>query len=181
MMAICGEATGGDCIYEPLNCDDGDACTDDQCDPAVGCVNLAVPDGCGACTDAAGNTYLPGEQLPSQDGCNWCECMSDGEIACEFTASCACEVACFDGNECTLDSCDPAGNCVYEPNDGAFCDDCDGVCSGGECGPSPFDILCSADADCDDGNPCPWDTCSCDAQCGVMCQCLHEVDPACGG
>jgi len=30
----------GDCVNVPINCDDGNPCTLDSCDPAMGCVTM---------------------------------------------------------------------------------------------------------------------------------------------
>jgi hypothetical protein len=30
------------CVHTPINCDDGDPCTDDFCDPEIGCVHVQV-------------------------------------------------------------------------------------------------------------------------------------------
>jgi hypothetical protein len=76
------------------NCDDGNACTTDSCDPATGCVNTDISADCddgNACTT---------------DSC-------DPATGCVNTA----DVICDDGDECTDDSCDPELGCVTTPND----------------------------------------------------------------
>src|SRR6185436_526698 len=30
------------CVHTPVNCDDGNACTEDSCDPVKGCVHLPI-------------------------------------------------------------------------------------------------------------------------------------------
>jgi hypothetical protein len=100
-------------VYEPnVVCDDGDACTDDSCDPNTGeCVyepNVVCDDG-DACTD---------------DSCdpNTGECVYEPNVVCD------------DGDACTDDSCDPnTGECVYEPN--IVCDDAD-ICTDDSCDPN---------------------------------------------
>ncbi len=69
-----------------------------------------------------------------------------------------CEGAkCDDGNECTIDYCDPVtGECVNELIDGCTPDFCDGV-------------------DCNDGDPCTID--SCDPLTG---ECINEFVEGCG-
>jgi hypothetical protein len=92
----CDPATG-ECVFTPnIDCDDGDACTDDSCDPATGlCVNtpnVDCDDG-DACTD---DSCDPATGL----------CVNTPNIDCD------------DGDVCTDDSCDPAtGECVSVPAD----------------------------------------------------------------
>lgn len=92
------------------NCDDGNGCTADSCDPAVGCVNANTQDACddgNACTTA--------------DTCAAGSCV--GGIA----------PNCDDGDLCTADSCNPATGCTTTPqpdSDGdGLCDLSDGCAS----------------------------------------------------
>ena len=136
-------------------CDDGNACTDDACDPALGCVhgNNAVP--CAAARCDGGSFYAAAS-------------CSGG--ACPIQVG----VGCDDLNACTADACDPALGCVHA-NNAAPCAAarCDGgsfhaaaSCSGGAC---PI----QAGVGCDDGNACTAD--GCDAGTG----CLHVGIPGC--
>ena len=128
----CGE---GECLAgEPANCNDGNPCTDDTCDPATGCVNTAntVP-----CED--GDVCTVGDHC--QDGA----CVPGNGLACD------------DGNVCTDDACDSAVGCVHTPNidgcdDGNLCTTGD-HCAGGACVPEGTDA-------CDDENPCTTDSCA---------------------
>lgn len=67
------------------------------------------------------------------------------------------DVSCDDGNECTVDTCDPASGACSNPNtqSGAPCDarGYPGACSAGQC----FGLC--VDANCDDGNECTDDVC----------------------
>ena len=131
---------GGVCTGGPaLECDDGNGCTDDACDPQVGCLHVANMEPCddgNACTD--------GDQ---------CE---DGK--CTFTSG----VVCDDDNPCTKESCNPAVGCLTDILTGP-CDDgnpcttgemcINGACSGGNL------VLC------DDNNPCTDDSCDDLGQC----------------
>ncbi len=117
-----------------LACDDGDVCTDDSCDPSVGCVTVsnAAP-----CND--GDACTVGDQCA--DGA----CGAGGAVTCD------------DGNPCSDDACDSQDGCVFEANaDG--CDDKNActtkdVCTGGAC-------LGSSPLTCDDGDVCTTDSCS---------------------
>ncbi len=129
----CTDGVCGDVV--PLECDDGDVCTTDSCDPATGCLyeNNDAP-----CDDG--------------DSCTLASVCSDGE--CVFTQINSCD----DGNPCTENQCDsntvggclnpvvpsgtpcPGGQCIKEvctctPQcDGTTCGDdgCGGTC---ECAP----------------------------------------------
>ena len=118
----------------PLNCDDGNACTDDSCDPQTGCAHA---DNTAACSD--------GDACTTNDTCSGGVCVAGPASNCD------------DGNVCTDDSCDTVSGCVHS-NNTASCDDalfCNGheVCSGGACQPAPA-------VDCDDGIACTADTCN---------------------
>ena len=125
---------------EPAACDDGNDCTDDSCDPALGCLfspNKSPCDDGDVCTEG--------------DGC-------DGK-----TGKCAAgtpvdpAVKCDDGNPCTDDACDPVDGCLNTPND-ASCDDGDVCTADDKCA----DGKCAGDGNggCDDGNPCTDDVCN---------------------
>ena len=139
----------------PVGCDDGDPCTADSCDDALGCVNApvcAASDRCvqGLCFAVTG-------------------CIQDGE--CDDVLACTSDTCqdgacinlprCDDEDDCTADSCDPTtGACSHDPAplEGAACTSDDPepciayACAAGACaaaGPVP----------CDDGNPCTADGC----------------------
>jgi hypothetical protein len=108
---------GGSCNPgTPIDCDDGNPCTDDYCKPFLGCVHRNNTASCGeenACT--TGDTCRDGTCHPG-------------------TA-----IVCNDNNPCTTDSCNPATGCVFANNtnpcdDGNACttgDFCrDGICTG---------------------------------------------------
>ena len=125
-----GECTNG----APVNCKDGNPCTDDTCDPVAGCQHAANN---AVCSD--NDTCTVG------DICVDSLCVS-GEAA-----------DCNDGNLCTDDSCDVALGCQHLAND-LECDDGDGCtlgdfCSGGQCKKGLISVQC------DDSNPCTDETC----------------------
>ena len=187
-------------------CDDGNPCTEDTCDPTLGCV--ATPRD-GACTTDAASCAWPGVCVagacvavnPCDDGvaCTEDACV-DGRCesvtapdgapcsgeGCSLEAYCvegACmrfsERACDDGDPCTEDACDDG--CVFTPLDTPECRLCDEpgevvACEGG--------ALVTRDAcgnvlmreGCDDDDPCTRDTCDPAAGCGHA-----PVDaPGCG-
>ena len=152
----------------PVVCNDGDACTDDQCNEADGSCSSFGNTG-PACDD--------GDACTADDACFGGNCVG------------VTPVDCGDGNVCTDDVCDPASGCSNPVNTVA-CDDGDActtadTCSAGSCvgGAAPDcndSDLCTADscdsasgctntdvsADCGDGNVCTTD--SCDAALGCV-------------
>lgn len=102
------------------DCDDGDLCTTDRCDPLFGCFYQAS-----LCNDF--------------DNCTSDFCV-DG--VCQHEP-----LICDDGNACTVDSCDQVLGCVFDP---IPCDDGDActldTCSNGVCSHGP--LVCDDDDEC---------------------------------
>ena len=173
--------SGGECrAGVPVDCDDGNLCTDDGCDPATGCFNeynTAPCDDQDACTlgDACGEgACRPGTPVICDDQ-NECtddrcdgstgECVSaNNHVSCDDGDPCtyvdmcnngACTgraYSCDDGDPCTDDVCTGDGHCSYQPNTGA-CDD-GNLCTGPD---TCQDGVCTGPfntAPCDDGNLC---------------------------
>ncbi len=152
------------------DCDDGVACTIDDCDP--------VSDQC--------------VSLPDDGFCDN-ESFCDGEERCDPGLDCQAgdPPACDDGVECTVDRCDAASDACAHAVDDAFCDD--GLfCNGDEACDAVRDCVDGAPPVCDDGVPCTIDTCDpgiddClflpdDAACdnGVFCDGDEWCDPVDG-
>ena len=121
-----------DLTIDEASCNDDNPCTEDLCNPAIGCSN---PFNTSPCTD--------GDQCTTNDTC-------DGGV-CTATF-----VQCDDSNPCTDDVCDPKGGCLSTPNalpctDNNPCTDGDG-CAGGGCIPGPTLV-------CNDNNACTQDAC----------------------
>jgi len=124
----------GKCTFKALDdCNDGNLCTTDACDPTQGCTHVpnALP-----CDDSSLCTL--------GDKCAGGECQPGKALACG------------DGNPCTDDSCNPLLGCMHV-NNTASCDDLDpctqeDVCASGSC-------VGSGAVGCDDGNPCSDDFC----------------------
>lgn len=130
----------GLCVGEAMPCSDGEGCTIDACDPAVGCSSKPVAEG-DACQDG--------------DACTVSEKCSFGECA-------GAAVNCDDQNPCTDDTCDPLAGCVNTPNS-APCEDGDLCTAGDTC----VDGACvtGGPETCDDGSACTFDLCDSDAGC----------------
>jgi len=141
-VGVCEDAM----LCSGVDCDDGNECTQDACDPMDGqCGHADAMDG--TTCDFGG---LPGV-------------CTDG--TCEDAILCS-GVDCDDGNECTQDACDPMdGQCGHaDAMDGTTCDfgGLPGICTAGVCEDA---ILCDG-VDCDDGNECTVDG-TCDPQDGL--------------
>ncbi len=119
--------------YDAKVCDDGNACTDDSCDSAKGCVTLV---NAATCTD--------GDACTVADSCKSSACAPGTAVVCE------------DGNPCTDDSCTKTTGCLGLPNiatctDGDACTTGD-LCKNGTCG-------AGVAVACDDANPCTTEAC----------------------
>jgi len=133
------------CSHTPVNCDDTNPCTADSCDPASGCRHVPA-DGL-ACDDHSAVTC--------NDHCQAGHCV--GGFSCD------------DGNPCTVDSCVDTLGCRHSPAaDGlGICDDqlpqtCFDHCEGGAC---VSNQLCNCPTSCDDGDPCTIDGCDLQGVC----------------
>ena len=158
----------GVCVAGPApGCDDGDPCTEDTCDPALGCRHT-VAAGAG-CDDA--------DACTTADRC-------DAAGACVGVA-----LACDDGDACTADGC-VDGACVYtlqplvdvaDPCGGGD-EDCDGetdedhvivasTCGEGQCAGNTGEVRCEDGALVD----------TCDPFAGASDELCDAVDNDCDG
>ena len=94
----------GACVSDPVNCDDGEACTQDSCDPAAGCLHVDQPDG-SSCSD--------GNLCNGEETCHGGHCGSGPPLDCD------------DGNPCTADSCTSPGSCRHTATPGCCATDAD--------------------------------------------------------
>jgi len=169
-----GACGGGECLATPVDCDDGNDCTEDGCAAELGCFYRAVE---GACDDR--------KPWTTGDRCEAGRCVGEtGPCACESDPDCAagddgdrCNgiFQCVDGQcafapqsvvdcgaasaPCRRKVCEPGtGTCREIDRDaGDPCDDGDACTSGEICGVG----ACGGGAPvvCDDGNPCTFDRC----------------------
>ena len=128
----------GECAGTPVDCNDGQECTYDTCDPELGCYSLPYQ---GPCDD--------GDACTLKDQCTDGVCVGQGHVICD------------DGNSCTEDYCLSDSGCQFIPNDvlcddGNLCTDKD-MCIG---------VWCLGKVvDCDDEDACTTDTCISDVGC----------------
>ncbi len=151
---------------KPVSCIDGNACTDDACDPDEGCLHTPNEAPCSdgnVCTvdDACGaGECIPGTPLSCSDD-NLCTDDSCHPLdGCLHVAN---DANCDDDNVCTDDSCDPDTGCVNTPIDN-LCDD-DNACTEDVCDPDTGCVHTPLDDLCDDQVACTVDTCDPDAGC----------------
>ena len=187
---------GGECVAgAPLDCDDGNVCTDDLCDPQDGCVHTPnqapcdLGDSCLLGVHCEGGACLFDTVLNCDDDnpCTTDTCLPESgcknvnnKLPCSDDSVCTigdqCDggqcvigppLACDDDNPCTDDLCDAATGCGHAGND-APCDLGNECTVGDHCqsGACVFDSLLG----CDDGNYCTTD--SCDPESG----CVHELN-----
>ncbi len=116
----------GACVGGPaLDCNDNNTCTDDACDPAIGCVwtpNTGAPctDG-NICTGDANGVDMCVDGVCTPGGANTNPCNDSN--ACTTNDTCGGGVCvggappnCNDGNACSDDTCDPMIGCVNTCN-----------------------------------------------------------------
>ena len=130
------------CDYD---CDDGNLCTQDNCDGFGGCVN----DGTDITLDCDDANAAPLEKSV--------KVMQQAPVAEEQTLTCI-----DDGNPCTAESCDPVNGCSSDGTGVTIACDDGNACTTGE--------ICLGDADgtcgegttvvcADDDNPCTVESC----------------------
>jgi hypothetical protein len=163
-----GTCQGGQCTAGPIDCDDGNPCTDDKCSPGKGCLHQPNFDPCDdgdACTQ--GDQCLDGKCVT---GFLPLDCFDDDPCTQDVCTPTGCDhppadVACDDGDYCTEDDRCQEGACVAGPaldcNDMNDCteDWCDTAMG---CRHSLVDSPCCAGGAniCDDNNPCTKDICN---------------------
>jgi len=123
-----------------IACADDNPCSDDACDPAVGCVH-------------------PGNSLPCDDG----DACTMGDVCKAGKCTPAEWATCDDGNPCTKDGCAAATGCAHLAMPPGPCDDGNActagdACAAGKCAPGGL-------VSCDDGDPCSDDSCDFKAGC----------------
>ncbi|MFH1531664.1 MAG: hypothetical protein ABIK09_13140 [Pseudomonadota bacterium] len=174
-----GVCTGG----QAANCNDGNPCTDDSCDPATGCQNTPNTAACqdgdictlndqcdggeckgGAPLDCDDNNPCTADQCESVQGCVHApssgDCNDNNPCTlgdhCDGGTCASTEIdTCNDGNSCTNDSCNPAQGCLHANNSNA-CDDGDGCTTADTC---KSGVCEGVEADCNDDNVCTEDYC----------------------
>jgi hypothetical protein len=175
----------GTCLSSgQLTCNDSNACTDDSCAPATGCVftpnNIDCNDGnaCSLDDKCVNGACTPGGLLACDDSnpctddycdfvlgcvhpnnsapCNDADACTANEFCSEGTCGGGVSIVCDDSNICTDDSCNVQSGCIFAANI-IMCDDSLACTTGDLCS----DGACtpSGPTDCDDTNVCTDDSC----------------------
>jgi len=150
------QGPGLSCVGTPVdsNCDDGEPCTRDRCDPRIGCINESVvcPDDGDPCTkefcDRADGGACKADELP-------CTCKDVSDCPDPDCAAC---VLCEGCKNYPRSCCDRPKRC--EPNEFAIgpCDDGNACTTGEACHEGR--CLGGQPRECNDGrNPCTVEIC----------------------
>lgn len=138
-----------------INCNDGNGCTTDTCEPARGCIN----------TNADGLTCTDSNACTENDTCSGGSCQGSSR-------------ACNDGNPCTSDGCNPSTGCTTSNvANNTPCSDSNACSLGDRC----VTGVCTPTGPltCDDNNACTND--SCDAGVGCVFQNVADNAPCTDG
>jgi hypothetical protein len=158
----------GTCNFTSPNCDDGDKCTIDTCDNALGCVHTAtVPVSCAdgnACTldgclnNACNHTDIS-SQCTSNDICLQPVCLN--ATGCSTTPHNATYLAnlCTDNNACSVDTCSN-NQCVHDFASNSTCASNSNVCETYKCNATSGSCDLISTRTCNDSDKCTDDTCN---------------------
>ncbi len=136
----CDSKTGCTAKPNTLGCDDGDACTDkDTCDAGKCAGKPLISEGKNGCADAnictndacdpkVGCTWSA-NTAACQDG----SACTEGDACKAGTCTAGPAKVCDDASVCTTDVCDAAKGCVTSPAPGVAQKACDGTIFGGRC------------------------------------------------
>ena len=165
---------GGSCLCKGVlqactdakDCDDGNACTLDNCVDGK-CINDCQVGA--ACDDK--------DPYTDNDTCR----ETPSGCVCQGKRECYSNNDCVDMNPCTVDYCDGQGKCRHNCYQGLSCSDGNpatqnDVCvlQGSACVCVGTPVMCIDDKDCDDLNPCTNDACVsgvCEHQCSINSVC----------
>ncbi len=164
----------GACTGTKKICNDGQPCTVDSCDSALGCVFIAVP-GVKPCDD--------GNACTNNDLCEGGFCSGKTQVLCSDSSPCTDETCvpaigcvssnntkpCSDFNSCTLGDQCFGGSC--KPGAPVSCDDGD-KCNGAESCDAAAGCKLGNPLVCNDGLPCTADSC------GAAAGCVHLPNDA---
>ena len=171
----------GQCIFGgPVECGDDNLCTDDVCDPGLGCLfvmNEAPCDDEDICT-LADHCHLGGciggVDLVCDDGDSCTDDSCNSGLGCQFVFN---DAGCEDGDPCTLDDVCALGVCSGQAKD---CGD-GNVCTDDACGGDGVCLNPTVEDGLECGNGPEWQCVSGDCQCVPQCEGLECGDDLCGG
>ncbi|MDG2305799.1 MAG: hypothetical protein P8R42_14380 [Candidatus Binatia bacterium] len=174
------ECQAGACVPSgpPLECDDGDECTFNNCDDDIGCINSEDASACD-CLDgggvplASGSSCVDGNDCTVDDTCDAAGGCVAGQVCPDDGDPCTAELCAFGVCLHPDTQCLGSGSCV----EGQPCSDGDsctlGTCLGGQCEPTA--------KPCSDGDDCTGiEACSSLLGCRQFSQ-PPIADPICDG
>jgi hypothetical protein len=142
------------CSHNLVDCEDGNQCTFEHCDPQQGCTSAlrdcSDHDACTVDTCSIGDGECNHASIECNDG-NACT-----EDLCDISEGCSVSPElrdCDDGDPCSLDSCDPFQGCMYQGNPACPSNPCEEERYVGDCtlcpsGISDCNAIPSATAEC---------------------------------
>jgi hypothetical protein len=140
-------------------CNDGSACTEDRCDPVLGCIFTPIDarcdDGIACTTDrCVGTGGVDCAHDPVDARCDdGIECTADVCVSGRGCVSTSDLELCDDGFDCTEDGCDWAtGRCTHRPDDAACNDYAD--CTTDRCDVDVGCVYVGDDTDCPEFEHC---------------------------
>jgi len=178
------------CTIVPNSCDDGNPCTTDTCNPAVGCSSVNNTNPCNDGNPCTSNDTCGGGSCSGTPyTCTPTECQAtstcDGSGGCNITNKAAGAGCSSDGNQCTDDICDGSGTCTHPNtaagtvcNDGKACTSPDACNGSGACvGPvncyTPPNFQCyDSTGFCDASWNCAYNTLPNDTPCSIGNPCI---------
>jgi len=169
----------GVCVATPVDCDDGNDCTDDYCDALAGCVHRSMAgaqcDDGDPCTvdDVCRDDMCVGSANPCEDDLTCTEnvCSIDGEqIVCTANVI---PRTCLIGGMCYGDGDPRPGNPCSECNSSASPSDWTDVAEGTRCNDG---LVCTSNDMCDGRGTCTGDLSGCSAM-----ECEDPICNASGG
>ena len=190
----------GDCVGGTvLDCDDSNQCTNDTCNPLVGCLHTnnatpcddqdpctlgdacsggvcvgAQPKECGddnPCTDDVCIPMAGCSHINNSNPCNDDDLCTVSDMCVLGTCVPGSDLPCDDSNPCTDDGCDSENGCTNTANTDP-CDDQNSCTTDDQC--ENGQCIGNGTLECDDANPCTKDLCLPGGGCA------HEnIDSAC--
>jgi MYXO-CTERM domain-containing protein len=197
LCTVLDKCLNGMCQGKPLSCDDGHNCTQDFCQPDVGCIHNGQDDMCddgNPCTADSCSAVSGCQNTPADVACSDGNLCTSGDQCVAGVCVSGAQKECDDNNVCTQDWCEEeTGNCIYLGQPGN-CDDGD-VCTGndacqdGACVGELLSDCCATDDECVNptpecltvscvGNQCKFEAYCVEGQCGPS-PCDESLD--CGG
>ena len=174
----------GQCVSEISNvggtCNDTLACTtNDKCSnsgvctgTSLNCAQYSTQCSVYSCSETGGGCVA--DPIDDYTRCQTSTDLCDGYEYCMDGMCVAGEpLSCTTNDVCLLASCDPVLGCVMSPRTNSICNDSNACTIGDTCGNDGLCYPGNGILDCDDGNPCTYD--SCDTVQG----CLHTTLSSC--